>query len=272
MSYTSGNRVRLSVIIPLYNAEQTIEKSLESVRIQNLDQTVEVLVIDDGSTDGGAIRVKNFMKKHPDMKIHLIHQENFGVSKARNVGLKLAEGDFIAFLDADDEWLPQKTERQMAIFESLPHVEFLASEINYHKMKCPYRPNTQRLAEITLKKLLIRNETSPSTVILRREIVDKGFYFDDNQRYAEDVNYWLKLSLNFKMYILAETLVIAGGGKRTFGVSGLSANLREMAKGFQKNLVQLYHMKVISFWQFLFYTIFYRMKYQFLVFRTLINK
>ena len=108
---------------------------------------------------------------------------------------------------------------------------------------------------------MFRNETQPSTVVFKRKVLENSGLFDENQRYAEDLNYWLKVSEHNKMYILNEELVLAGGGKRTFGVSGLSANLGAMEKGFQKNLKEILKLKRISFPEYIGYYIFYRVKY-----------
>ena len=108
---------------------------------------------------------------------------------------------------------------------------------------------------------MFRNETQPSTVIFKSEVLKNSGLFDGNQKYAEDLNYWLKVSEHNKMYILNEELVLAGAGKRTFGVLGLSANLVEMEKGFQKNLKEVLTLKRINFVDYIGYFIFYRIKY-----------
>ena len=105
----------ISVIIPLYNAENTILAALDSVKNQEGDFDFEILVINDGSNDKSAEKVQQFIDENPQLNIQLIHQENKGVSSARNAGLRLAKGEFIAFLDADDVWLPHKTKVMMKV-------------------------------------------------------------------------------------------------------------------------------------------------------------
>lgn len=253
----------------MYNAEKTIVDALNSVKAQTVDvQEFEVIIINDGSTDQSVPIVEGYIKDHPGMNIQLLHQSNGGVSKARNAGLIIAKGDYIALLDADDEWLPEKVEKQLNYLnnEELT-IDFLATRRNNSKILYPYHV-TDHLAEITFKKLLIRNEAQPSTVIFRKKVLENTGYFDGNQKYAEDVNYWMKASLKNRMYILDKNLVIAGKGKRTFGVSGLSANLSEMEKGYQKNLKEMYSLKEINFIQYLFYKLFYKAKYLLLLCRT----
>lgn len=261
----------ISVIIPLYNAESTIVKALDSVKNQKTDEVFEIFVINDGSTDNSKEIVENYILENPEMKIHLIHQENKGVSAARNAGLRLAKGEFIALLDADDVWLPEKTEKQMQFLKSEKKIDFIASARNYNNLLFPYQAEKGKLSEITFKKLLIRNETQPSTVIFKNKILQNTGFFDDKQRYAEDVNYWMKISEKNKMFILNETLVLAGGKKKSFGVSGLSANLKEMHKGYLKNLQDMHNDRRIGTIEFAFYRTFFKLKYLFLIWRCLLN-
>ncbi|KMQ69101.1 hypothetical protein ACM39_03035 [Chryseobacterium sp. FH2] len=259
----------ISVIVPLYNAENTVETALNSIKAQSIGiDEFEVIVINDGSTDESEIIVKDYMIRNPEMNIQILNQKNGGVSNARNTGLKASSGDYIALLDADDEWLPEKIEKQLSYLENDKlGIDFLATRRNDNKILSPYKV-LNNLAEITFKKLLIRNETQPSTVMFKKKVLDNTGYFNDNQRYAEDINYWMKVALKNKMYILNESLVIAGGGKRTFGVSGLSANLYEMKNGFQRNLKEMYTLKHISFIQYIGLRFFYKVKYLVLLCRT----
>lgn len=258
----------ISVIIPLYNAEKSIEKSLNSIKNQTWKGDFEIIVVNDGSTDFSKEIVENYISKNPEQNIILINQENKGVSGARNSALKMAKGNIIALLDADDEWYPQKTEIQMKLLQDETFkIDFLGCRRKNQKILYPFKVKKNNLAKITFRKLMFRNETQPSTVLFKRKILENTGYFDDSQKFAEDLNYWLKISENNKMYILNFELVIAGLGKRTFGVSGLSANLPEMEKGFQKNLKEIYHSKRIGFLEYILYFIFYKAKYIFRLFR-----
>ncbi len=258
----------ISVIIPIYNAEQTIVSALDSIKNQTFTRKkFEIIIVNDGSTDAGSKVVENYIEEHPQMNIILLHQKNGGVSNARNTGLKIAKGDYIALLDADDEWDSTKIEKQIDYFENKNlEIDFLATARNNNKILFPYYIKNG-FAEITFNKLLIRNEAQPSTVMFKRKVLENTGYFDDNQRYAEDVNFWMKVSFKNRMYILGESLVISGKGKRSFGVSGLSANLSEMAKGFNKNLKEMYMLKKINYLQYIYFSLFYEAKYLLLLFR-----
>ena len=109
----------ISVIIPAYNSEKTIVKALDSVRKQTSSQYIkEVLVINDGSTDNTKKIVENYKEEYDTFPIQLINKDNGGVSTARNRGLSLAQGNWIALLDSDDEWVLNKIELQVTIIMS----------------------------------------------------------------------------------------------------------------------------------------------------------
>lgn len=259
----------ISVIIPMYNAEKTIRSALDSIKAQTVDSRIfEIIIINDGSTDGSKKAVESFVHDNPGLNILYFEQENGGVSMARNSGLQAAAGEFIALLDSDDEWLPEKTEKQLKILtDKNLDIDFIATRRNNSKILPPYRVKN-KLAEITFNRLLLRNEAQPSTVIFKRKVLENTGFFNEDQRYAEDLNYWMKISKNNRMYILDESLLIAGGGRRTFGVSGLSGNLSAMEKGFQRNLREMYEAKSINFIQYLSLKAFYKAKYLLLLTRT----
>ncbi|MBH1960514.1 MAG: glycosyltransferase family 2 protein [Flavobacteriia bacterium] len=260
---------KISVIIPMYNAENTVMKALDSVRVQKGSEYLfEIIVVNDGSTDGSRSVVEKYRKLHPQMNIILLNQDNSGVSKARNAAMEIATGEFIALLDSDDEWLPEKTERQMPyLLSKNKNIDFISCRRKNQKIQLPYVVGKNALAGITFRKIMLRNEAQPSTVIFKRKILENTGFFDPNQRYAEDINYWLNISVKNTMFILDEELVIAGGGKRTFGVSGLSANLAEMEKGLQKNLIEMWSKGRITRGEYFLYLIFFRIKFAIRVMR-----
>ncbi|WHF51979.1 glycosyltransferase family 2 protein [Chryseobacterium gotjawalense] len=252
----------ISVIIPVYNSEKSIEKTFISIKNQTWKGDFEIIVVNDGSTDDSKTVIENYQQKNPDQNIILMNQENGGVSKARNTAMKIAKGDYIALLDSDDEWLPEKTEKQMRFLENKDFdVDFLGTRRINHQLLYPYKVDQNNLSEITFRRLMFRNETQPSTVIFKRKVLQNSGLFDDNQRHAEDLNYWLKISEHNKMYILNEELLLADSGKRSFGISGLSANLAAMEKGFQKNLKEMLLQNRIGFPEYALYFVFYKLKY-----------
>ena len=95
----------LSVIIPVYNAGDTIGAALESVACQQAGE-FEIIIVNDGSTDNSIDEIYAFKKAHPELRVTIIDKQHEGVSATRNVGLRIASGNYIAFLDADDVWYP----------------------------------------------------------------------------------------------------------------------------------------------------------------------
>lgn len=104
----------VSIIVPVYNVEKYIEETMECVAAQTYGNW-ELLLVEDGGTDGTRDRIEGFMEKHPEYRIRLLRQpSNMGAARARNRGLKEAQGRYIAYLDADDLWAPEKLERELA--------------------------------------------------------------------------------------------------------------------------------------------------------------
>ena len=251
----------ISVIIPVYNAEKSIEKSLISIKNQTWEGVFEIILVNDGSSDRSKTIIENYQQNHQDQNIILINQENRGVSKARNAAMKIAQGDYIALLDSDDEWLPEKTEKQMKFLEN-QNIDFISSLWNNENITFPYKLQpANKLVRITLKKLLFKITGQTSTAIFKRKIFENTGFFDENQNYSEDANYWMRISEKNQMYLLPEKLVIAGNGKKSFGFSGLSANLKEMEKGIQKNIWEMYQTKRINFPEYLFYFVISKLKF-----------
>jgi glycosyltransferase involved in cell wall biosynthesis len=236
----------ISVIIPMYNAENTINTCINSVLRQTYDGEIEIIIINDGSRDNSKSIVENFINQNSSsIDIKLINKINGGVSSARNTGLALAKGEYIALLDSDDEWLPQKLEKQMNVFISDNSISLIGGLI--------FKPDNVKnhIIVISLSKLIFKNFFQPSTVIFKKEIVGVVGFFDESQNYAEEGNYFMRIAKIYKCVLLNEQLICYGQGKAGFGVSGLSANLKEMEKGELKNLKFAYKNRYISFPKYL---------------------
>ena len=217
----------------MYNASETIVRVLDSVKKQTLECDYEVLVVNDGSKDNSKEVVERYILANPSFNIKLIDKPNGGVSTARNAGLKASNGDLIAFLDSDDQWFPDKLEKQTKLLELNPQIDLLGCAFDGL-----YLPNTPygSLLKIDISKLIFKNYFQPSTVIMKRKVFEEIGYFDESQKYAEEGNYFIRTSNRFSCYFCNMKVINYGDGKRGFGVSGLSANLKEMHKGFVKNL------------------------------------
>lgn len=234
-----------SVVIPAYNCEKTIYGALESVRSQSKYELVEeIIVINDGSTDSTDKVVCDYIKEHQEVNIVYIKQNNHGVSHARNTGIKKAKGEWIALLDSDDEWAPNKLERQSEIVNS----DKLQNRIFFLGSMYPLKIISEKkgLYKLSARELCIRNMPNTPSVIFKRSTGIELGLFDENRKYVEDIQFFQKFLLKDSYYVLAENLVSVNMGKRYFAEKGLSSNLFQMHKGRNKNTYELYKMGLIS--------------------------
>lgn len=251
----------ISVVIPMYNAQNTIVKVLDSINLQSGAEYIkEIIVVNDGSKDASSGLVKNYNSKIP---IRFIDKENGGVSAARNSGMKQALGNWIAFCDSDDVWLKDKILLQVKVINKLQNktgIDFIGGNHYDADLKILFR-KIIKIHRMNVKEMCIKMYPQPSTVIMNRSIFDSLGGFDETQKYAEDGNYFLKIAAKYKCYYIPKQLVIYDGGKRGFGSSGLSANLKGMHKGNLKNIYELWQSKTISTSFYCLMNMFYRIKY-----------
>jgi glycosyltransferase involved in cell wall biosynthesis len=210
---------KISVVIPTFNRSQRLKAALDSV-LRQTRPVDEIVVVDDGSTDGTQTMLHGFAKQHPDIPIRAIRQENRGPSAARNAGMRAASGELIAFLDDDDIWLPQKIERQLSVLASDPQLDLLGCASNIVKL---YKGLT--VVRIREWAMLFRNWFATPTVVVRREVALACGGFPEDLRNHEDYALWLKIAGEHKCAFLNEVLVSCGDGKPPFGHSGLSADI-----------------------------------------------
>jgi glycosyltransferase involved in cell wall biosynthesis len=210
---------KVSVVIPLYNKAPYIERALRSVLTQTFGD-FEVIVVDDGSTDGGGKIVESIS----DNRIKLFRQENAGVSAARNAGIKAAKGEWIAFLDADDEWVPEKLELQMRAISSHPDAAWVAGGYRYIRVSAGGMevPQKDFLDEWFEDDCLITDAFLPLTAghffwvvtaMVRRDVLLEFGGFDRSLRIGEELNLWLKLALKYpKILYIQKPLAKYYGG------------------------------------------------------------
>ncbi|MFV0389623.1 MAG: glycosyltransferase family 2 protein [Pyrinomonadaceae bacterium] len=195
----------VSVVIPAYNAVRFVNATIDSVLAQTF-QDLEILVVDDGSTDN----TKEILGNYGD-KIRFLPKKNGGVSSARNYGIENAIGKYIAFLDADDVWMPEKLEKQVALMESNKEIglcyvstQRVDEELNYLTL---IRANTY--ADYTESLLLNLNIVSGScsSAMARRDIILQTNGFDSQFTTYADWEMWLRLSLLTNFAPINEELV-----------------------------------------------------------------
>ena len=208
----------VSIVIPTYNRAELLKRSVQSI----LDQTYqdfEVIVVDDGSTDNTEEVVKCFA----DNRIQYIkHDRNRGASAARNTGIRAASARYIAFQDSDDEWLPQKLEKQVGMLgTSSTEVGVVYSGFwkvrGRTKLYIPIPSVPLKEGDIH-EVLLRRNFVGIPVTIIRRECFEKAGVFDEKLSMYEDWELWIRISKHYEFRYIAEPLVIthcSAGGVNT---------------------------------------------------------
>ena len=251
----------VSVIIPMYNSQETIIDALESVRKQTaLAQIVQIIVVDDGSSDKSAEMVEEYQKANAALPIELYKQANQGVAVARNTGLKNAKGEWIAFLDSDDEWNDNRIARQLEVIQAVPEIDFLGAGYDNTPLRILGR-KIDTLYKANVKDLALKYFPCTPSILMRSSIYHEIGGFNEKWRYAEDGEYYTRICMKYNYYYLPESLVSIGHGKRTFGEKGLSGNLKAMYKGNVNIIKRLLNEKAISVPFYVFLRIFYFLKY-----------
>ena len=202
--------MKISVIIPTYNRKKYIKRAIDSV-IRQSYKPFEIIVIDDGSTDGTYELIK---KSYSSSQISLEKQINNGVSSARNKGVKLANGDWIAFLDSDDEWFENKLELQVR--EIKKSKTFMICHTNEIWIRNGIRVNQmkkhQKYGGFIFEKCLDMCRISPSSVMIHRRIFDEIGLFDEDLIICEDYDLWLRISSKYPVLYLDSMLIKKFGG------------------------------------------------------------
>lgn len=202
-------RPRVSVIIPCFNAERTVRRAVQSVRRQRMAD-VEIIVVDDGSADASLAAARAC---GDDVTVIAL-AANRGVSAARNAGIAAARGEFVAFLDADDEWLSGKLERQLAEMERGPALGLVAtaavSQWDHDAAPRPVFPREQRPATgpEAWRTLLQYAYVLTSSVLARTEVVRRVGGFDEGLVVAEDQDLWIRIGLVAEIGHVDEVLVL----------------------------------------------------------------
>lgn len=253
--------MNISVVIPMYNSQKTIISTLNSIKNQTVfTQILEIIIVNDGSTDNSLNVVEEYKKNNKSIPIIIIDKSNRGVSAARNTGMKITKGDWIALLDSDDEWLPNKIEMQIKVIEKHPEIDFLGGDINDKGLKILWK-KINGLYKVDVKDVCLKMFPQTSAAIFKRSIFEEIGGYDEGQSYAEDGNYFLKICAHYNYYHLPIQMVYFGDGKPGFGYNGLSANLKKMYEGNIKNIKELKQDSIISKKFYIFLRAFYWVKY-----------
>lgn len=191
----------VSVIIPTYNRAASIEKSIESVIGQSY-RDIEVIIVDDGSTDD----TEQIVKRIRDERIRYYYQENSGACSARNVGIDLAKGDYIAFQDSDDVWHPNKLNRQMKMAQKT-NADILFCQLqrcNGDTTFTAVLPDIDRSGLVEIHDLVIGISTQ---TLLMKEVVARDIKFDETAPRFQDLEWLLRAVRKYSVYGMKEILV-----------------------------------------------------------------
>jgi teichuronic acid biosynthesis glycosyltransferase TuaG len=231
MKYSENETGLVSVIIPVYNCERFVADAIESVLFQTYKH-FEIIVINDGSTDDSLTIIQKY-----NNRIEIISQKNSGVSAARNAGIMKAKGEYIAFLDADDTWYPDKLEKQIEIFKKYNDVVFVSGfsdclDENNNKREfelvCPTRYHNHP-ANLYYELLMSGNPIWASSVIVRRDILMDTDLFDIQRKRSQDYDMWIRLSKKGLFYIINEKV-----GK--YRIISTSQTFADIAKEYEGQL------------------------------------
>ncbi|MCC7418343.1 MAG: glycosyltransferase [Acidobacteria bacterium] len=196
---------RVSVVIPNYNCGRFIADAIGSVLAQTMDD-LEVIVVDDGSTDGSAAALRPFGDR-----VRLFEQPNRGVSTARNRGIGESRGEFVAFLDADDLWHPEKLEKQLPRFAN-PEVGLVHCAVEYvDERERPLGTNFTGRSGRVLEPIVLLQGTvvlaGGSTAVVRREAFDRVGLFDREMSTAADWDMWRRIACAYEIDMVREPLM-----------------------------------------------------------------
>ena len=196
----------VSVIVPVFNREQLVGRTLESILAQTY-RSLEILAVDDGSEDGSLALLRRYSRERAGL-VTVLSQRNSGQAAARNRGVEASRGEFIAFLDSDDLWRPDKLDRQIPLFAGPVGLVYSA----IHEIDSAGRVLRTVACEAEMRgdihsRLLVRNRMTGGTVVVRRSALERVGLFDENLRAAENWDLWIRVCREFEADFVDRPLV-----------------------------------------------------------------
>ena len=200
--------MKISVVVPTYNRRELLKRALLSVFSQT-SLPAEVTVIDDGSTDKTGAMIR---KEFP--QVNYYYQENSGVSVARNLGIQQSTGDWLAFLDSDDEWLPEKLANQKTLLTANPDYKICHTEESWIRNGISVNVDKKyaKTGGWIFTHCLPLCAMSPSTVMIHRSVFEDVGLFDIHLPACEDYDLWLRITANYPVLLIAEPQIYKHGG------------------------------------------------------------
>ena len=248
----------VSVVIPTYNARSTIERALQSVANQSLNAT-EVIVIDDASTDDTINIVSEFSATSKIAIRILRSDQNAGPGSARNRGWDSSTGEFIAFLDADDVWHPQKLEIQVREMQKNGSFVMSCHEriVSTSHIFPSFDETKVSTRELSLNDFIIKNRCSTPTVMVRKSINER---YQNEKRHAEDYLLWMEISAKHGNVLFIQ-LPLTSCTNPIYGGAGLSGGFTAMQKGELDAFRTLRQRGQLSLGKFLMATVWSSLKF-----------
>lgn len=238
------NNNLISVIIPTYKRyPDMVKRALNSVINQSY-QNIEVIIVDDSPEDfEGRTAVENMILSLNDNRIRYIkHSSNMGACAARNTGIKESKGEYLAFLDDDDEWLESKLEKQIAMMmDSSIGLVYCKRKIINDTTKVEKIDKVKRYAGRVFDKLMVENFIgSTSFVLVRRKCFEDCGLFDINMKSAQDAEMWLRIAKKYEIVYVNEPLVIY----HIHDNERISTNVDNKIKGLE--LLNIYYSEYLN--------------------------
>jgi glycosyltransferase involved in cell wall biosynthesis len=209
VNYLSSNTGKVSIIMPTHNRCDLLKNAIDSILNQTY-KNYEIIIVDDASTDNTEEYINSL---NLDKLVYIKNKESKGASKSRSIGIRNATGQFIAFLDDDDEWLPTKLEEQVKKFSNNDNLGLVYTGVKlvFKDQNLSYNtlPN---LSGYVYKEMLMRNHIGVTpAVMLRKEVLEDVGLFDSNYPAREEYDLWIRVSEKWKIDYIKEPLLISYG-------------------------------------------------------------
>ncbi len=229
----------ISVVIPTFNRAGVLERAIDSVLAQDF-RDFELIVVDDGSTDSSRELLEKVVNREKG-RVRCFFQENRGVSSARNLGIRNSFGEWVAFLDSDDEWLPNKLSLQVAFVKNNQEISIIHGEEIWIRRGVRVNPmkKHQKFGGFIFEKCLPLCVISPSAVMIKKDLLVEYEGFREDYPVCEDYDLWLKLAAFFEVGFIELPLIKKYGGH----ADQLSASLKAMDYYRLKTLCLLWKEK-----------------------------
>jgi glycosyltransferase involved in cell wall biosynthesis len=225
----------VSVIITTYNRRAYLTPAVESVLAQDYPDK-EVIVIDDGSDDGTGDEARS-------LPVHYVWKENGGISSARNLGISLAQGEFIAFLDVDDLWQKAKLSVQMRLMEETGSLISYTDEIWIRNGKRLNQGNKHRkYSGFIYERCLPLCIISPSSAVVAKKVYEDVGRFDETLPACEDYDMWLRITCRYSVLFIEKPLIVKQGGH----ADQLSRRFEAMDRFRIASLVKILSARVLT--------------------------